>query len=276
MCAPSPPDPPDYRGAAEEQGQANLEAARATGKLNNPNVYNPYGTQIITFDGDQPTVRQTFSPEQQALYEQSTRVKQQLGQLGEQGATALESILGRNLDLSGLPALPGGGEATRERVINAMMGRANRGFSEREDQVRSDLVAAGIRPGTEAYDREMRRIDEARNDARMQAELTAGTEAQRDFGMGMDARQRVLAEMLAGRQTPLNEITALMSGSQVSNPFAGGLGYQAGANVQAAPLFQATQALGDYNANLYNAKAGSWGNMMSGLFGGAGTAIGGL
>jgi len=43
--APSPPPAPDYRGAAQEQGVANIESARATAKLSNPNMYTPYGTQ---------------------------------------------------------------------------------------------------------------------------------------------------------------------------------------------------------------------------------------
>ena len=43
------PDPPDYAAAAVAQGKASLEAARATAKLNNPNIINPYGTQTVTY-----------------------------------------------------------------------------------------------------------------------------------------------------------------------------------------------------------------------------------
>ena len=275
MCAPSPPRPPDYAAAAREQGAANLEAAVATGQINNPNVINPYGTQRVTWQGHQPTLTQEFSPEQQALYEQSNRVKMLLGGLGEQGSIALQDILGRNLDLSGMPPQPGSGTETRQRVIDAMMGRANEQFGQREEQQRSDLVAAGIRPGTEAYDREMQRIDQARNDFRSQAELAGGTEASRDFTMDAERRRQAIAELLSERQTPLNEITALMSGSQVQNPFAGGLGYQAGAQVGAAPVFGAAQSQGQYDMDAYNARAGAYGNMMSGLFSGLGTWAGG-
>src|SRR5690348_15733569 len=49
MCAPSPPAPPDYQGAAQAQGEANAEAARIQGKINNPNVVSPYGTQQTTW-----------------------------------------------------------------------------------------------------------------------------------------------------------------------------------------------------------------------------------
>lgn len=266
MCTPSPPKPPDYAAAAKEQGQANLDAAIATGHINNPNVNNPYGTQTVTWQGDQPTLTQTFSPEQQALYEKNNQVKQLLAQLGISGAGALGDVIGKNVDLSGMPAAPGDATATRQKVIDAMMGRANEGFAQREDDTRSQLVAQGIRPGTEAFDREMTRIDQARNDARQQADLAGGAEASRDFGMDSERRRQAIAELLTGRQTPLNEITALMSGSQVSNPFAGGLGYQAGGQVGAAPVFQGAQAQGQAAMDIYGQKVGSFNNLMSGLF----------
>lgn len=47
--SPKPPPAPDYTGAAIAQGQANLEAARLTSKLSNPNVVTPYGSQTITW-----------------------------------------------------------------------------------------------------------------------------------------------------------------------------------------------------------------------------------
>jgi hypothetical protein len=47
--SPAPPPAPDYSAAAREQGQANLEAARLTARISNPNVYTPYGSQTVTF-----------------------------------------------------------------------------------------------------------------------------------------------------------------------------------------------------------------------------------
>jgi len=56
------PAAPDYAGAAVAQGAANLESARATAKLSNPNMYTPYGTSLVSYEGDVPTVRQTLTP----------------------------------------------------------------------------------------------------------------------------------------------------------------------------------------------------------------------
>lgn len=46
---PSAPPPPDYTGAAQAQGQANLEAARLQARLANPNISGPLGGQKVTY-----------------------------------------------------------------------------------------------------------------------------------------------------------------------------------------------------------------------------------
>lgn len=366
FSTPSPPPAPDYAAAATAQGAANEAAARTSGRMNNPNVYGPTGSQTVTWEGDQPTIRQNLSPQEQAIFdaEQGNRLGMQ--GLAGQGLESLGGLIGTGIDLSGapragtafrpgatgmsaldprslsaapsaftgatgLPDRPGTAEDMRTQVINAMMGRSNEGFAQREDQVNSDLVARGIRPGTEAYAREMERIDQARNDARQQAELGADemvsnafqrdlanrnaafgeqiTEADMMFGQGMDLRglgaqeqaQRFgqqgqmaelqaalqaqgfgqqnqlraqdIAEMLMQRQTPLNEITALMSGSQVNSPFQMP-GASQNSQVAPAPIFGATQAQGAWDQNAYNQRVGSRNNMLGGLFG-IGSALAG-
>lgn len=265
--APSPPPAPDYAGAAREQGAANKEAAIASSRLNNPNVVNPYGAQTWTEGAapeDRPTLTQTFSPEQQALFAQTNRIKQLLGGLGETGAGALGDVIGKNLDLTGAPGV-GGYDATRSRVYDALMSRTNEDYARQQDSANSDLIAAGIRPGTRAYQDRMQAIERSRTDARNQAELTAGNQASQAFGIDTQRRKDAIAELLAQRQTPLNEISALMTGSQVSNPFAVP-GAAQNANVQAAPLYNAALQQAGYNTDVYNANQANKANMMSGLF----------
>lgn len=276
MCSPSPPPAPDYAGAATAQGIANKEAAVASSRLNNPNVVNPYGTQTWQEGAtaeDRPTLTQTFSPEQQALYESSMQTKGLLGELGTQGATALQGIIGNSLDLSGAPAAPGSAEQTRQGAYDAIMSRVNEDTTGQRDQRNSELIAAGIRPGTKAYDDAQNQISRQYNDARQQAILASGQEGQRDFNMDTQRRKDAVAELLMGRQTPLNEINALMSGSQVSNPFAVP-GAAQNANVAPAPLFGAAQAQYGADMNRYNAEAAQNSAMMSGLFSLGGAAMG--
>ena len=47
--SPKPPPAPDYAGAAAQQGQANLDAARLTARISNPNIQTPLGGQRVTF-----------------------------------------------------------------------------------------------------------------------------------------------------------------------------------------------------------------------------------
>lgn len=311
-------------------------------------------------NGTQPTITQTLSPEQQRIYDQQTANQIGLGGVAAQGISSLGGLIGKPIDLSSapglptafspssrgmpvplnsrglpgmpqpfqaptnLPGMPGSSDQVRQRVIDAMMGRANKDFAQREDQTNSDLIARGLRPGTEAYAREMERIDQARNDARSQAEIAGGDAAaqahamdlanrqqgqgeaiansalsytqgmgirgqavgeqaqqfeqggkvaqltqqqqQQQYQQQQELRRQVINELLAQRQTPLNEITALMSGSQVSNPFSMP-GYAQNGSVAPPPLFGAATAQSQWDADRYNAGVGSSNSLLSGLFG---------
>lgn len=87
---------------------------------------------------------------------------------------------------------------------------------------------------------------------------------------GNTAVQQALAQQLQLRNQPLNEITALMSGSQIQNPQFQGY---SGANVAAAPVFQGAQAAGQQATDIYgqqmagyNAGMGALGSAAGGLF----------
>jgi hypothetical protein len=233
----------------------------------------PTQEQFMTRVGEQPTITQQFSPEQQALFEQSNRIKGLLGGLGEQGARSLQGVVGTPIDFAGLPTAPGDQTGTRDAVINAMMGRVNEDFGRTQEQTNADLVAAGIRPGSKAYSDRMFQLERSRNDARQQAILAGGQEASREFGLQTQRRKDAIAEYLSKRQTPLNEIAALMSGSQVQNPFAIP-GYAQNQQVAPPPVFGATTAGGNYATDLYNAQAANQGALMSGLFGLGGAGLG--
>ena len=64
--SPSPPPAPDYAGAAAAQGAANLETAQAQGRMNNPNVIGPLGSQTVTWGA--PTFDQAAYDRAMAAY----------------------------------------------------------------------------------------------------------------------------------------------------------------------------------------------------------------
>ena len=350
---------PNYTAAAKEQGTANLQAQQQSIVGQNPNVTNPYGTQTVTWTTDEqgnktPNLNQTFSPEQQSLYDKETRTQGLLADLAGQGAAAAGGIVGSRMDLSGAPqasttdfasgapslrgtdfasgapslrgtdfttgapTAPSDYNSTRKSVTDAMMSRANEDYAQQSDRSNSDLIAAGIRPGSKAYADRQQMIERSRNDARSRAEIAGGdaaaqaygvdaarrsqavgenadmfgasqaarqqaisenagqfgasqtarqqaiSEKAAQFGATSEARRQAISELLTGRQTPLNEITALMSGSQVNNPFS--MPGYTGAGVAAPDVYG---AVGDtYQAQLARANAKNAGisNAMSGLF----------
>jgi len=79
---------------------------------------------------------------------------------------------------------------------------------------------------------------------------------------GNTAQQQSLDQQLALRNQPLNQITGLMSGSQIQMPQF--QGYQ-GANVAAAPIYQATQDAFQGQMDQYGIRQQAKNNMMSGL-----------
>lgn len=88
----------------------------------------------------------------------------------------------------------------------------------------------------------------------MSAQINAGGEQSRLFGLESAARDKAIQEQAFLRSLPLNEINALRSGAQVQMPqFAG----QGGANVGQTPIFNAAQQQSQYNQGLYNQEAAS-------------------
>ena len=287
---PAAPATPDYRGAAVEQGAANLEAARATARLSNPNTYTPYGTQLVSYDGDIPTIRQTLTPTAQKTLEAQQGVELSLANLGSKGAQTASGVLDKpfsfggpdvqtSLDLSGIAKMPVNAGMTGQEAI---MSRLNPSLARQRTTTETNLINQGLRPGSEAYDNAIRSLGEQETDARTQAvlqglNLDIGAN-QQGFGQqleagkfGNTAQQQALAEAIQLRQLPLNEITALMSGSQIQNPQ---FGAYSGATVNAAPIFAGAQAQGQFDANTYNQQVSQANAQTAGMYSLGGAALG--
>jgi hypothetical protein len=288
--APAAPPAPDYRGAAIEQGAANLEAARATARLSNPNTYTPYGTQLVSYDGDIPTIRQTLTPTAQKTLEAQQGVELSLANLGSKGAQTASNVLDKpfsfggpnvqtSLDLSNVAKMPVNAGMTGQEAI---MSRLEPSLARQRTSTETNLINQGLRPGTEAYDNAIRSLGEQETDARTQAvlqglNLDIGAN-QQGFGQALEAgkfgntaQQQMLAQAIQGRQMPLNEITALMSGSQIQNPQ---FGAYSGSTVQPAPIFAGTQAQGAFDQNNYNQQVSQANAATAGLYSLGGAALG--
>ena len=280
--APSPPPAPDYVGAAKAQGVENLEAARATAKLGNPNVYSPYGNQTVTYEGDIPTVTQTLTPQAQETLNAQQRVQTSLANLGQQGVQTAQNVMGTPfqfggpsvqtaLDTSQIAKMPVNAGTTGQEAI---MSRLEPSLAKNRVSTETQLINQGLRPGTEAYDNAINLLSQQENDARTQAvlqglglDISANTQGFNQALQGGQfantAQQQALAQAIQERQMPLNEVNALVEGSQIQNPQFGA--YQ-GSNVAPAPIANATTLQGQFDQNTYNQNVGSYNQQLAGLY----------
>jgi hypothetical protein len=284
------PPTPDYRGAAIEQGAANLESARATAKLSNPNIYTPYGTSLVSYEGDVPTVRQTLTPTAQRSLEAQQNVDLALSNLAQKGTGIASGVLDKpfsfsgpavqtSLDLSNVAKMPVNAGMTGQEAI---MARLEPSLAKQRVSTETQLINQGLRPGSEAYNNAINLLGEQETDARTQAVLqglnldiganTQGyNQALQSGQFGNIAQQQALAQAIQQRQMPLNEINALTSSAQIENPQ-----FQSytGANVAATPVFAGAQAQGAFEQNKYNQQVAQSNAMTQGLFSLAGAGAG--
>lgn len=302
MGKPSPPPPPDYAAAAKAQGVANQQAAQQTAVLSNPNIISPYGTQTVTYDvaggyggTPQPTITQTLTPEAQAALSAQQGVQRSLADLAQQGIGTVQGVMGKpfqyqgpgiqtSLDMSGVPKAPVAPGTTGQQAI---MARLQPQLEMRSNALRQNLANQGITPGSEAWNNAMREESQSQNDLLSQAALqgigldtaaqqNAYNQALQSAQFGNTAAAQALQQQLGLYNVPLNQITALMSGSQIQAPQF--QQYTGGGQIGAAPLAQAAANQGNYNTAAYNAQMQGYGGLLGGLgsIAGAGLAPGGF
>lgn len=257
MSKPKAPPAPDYAGAAIAQGAANIDAARATSRLSNPEWDNAEGSRRIQYgiDGDPDRVRiiDQMSPVAAQQYGIQQGINTNLLNTASAGLNRVSQQMATPFNMSRIPSVDTRNEATRQAVAQALMGRLQPQFDKDDNSARTRLANQGITQGSEAWNDEMNRLTQAKNDAMMQAQMQAGGEASRMFGDQSAARQQAIQEQAYLRNLPLSEINALRTGSTPNMPQFQGFG---GSQVHAAPLLQGTQ-LGEQAAiDRYNAKVG--------------------
>lgn len=304
MGGKSGPEPPDYRGAAEEQSGASKEIAIGQQYAERPDVKTPWGTQswesssVVDPTTGKPVTKwnQTIAldPTQQAALDdqmalQAGRSDAALGLLGQATGSLKDPI-----DTSGLPGRetvaagqlpttafdfgPGIDSGYRQKAQDATWQLQKPMLDERRSDTENKLANMGFARGSEAWDREMRGVDDAENRAMLEAinsgraeagldlgaqqqafgqglsEANFGNTAAKDqFGMETSAagfntaqREGALKEQQQLRSLPLNELTALLNGQQVQPfSFGGATGGAGGGGATAPNYLQAASQQGN-------------------------------
>lgn len=263
--APTPPDPKDTSAA---QTGTSVATAITNSMLGNVNRVGADGSTLTygqsgdyrftdpytgkTYNLPTFTATEKLSPAAQAAFDANMQAKTNIANIGRDQSARIGSLLGTPVDLSN--------DAVEGRLMDLGRSRLDPALSRRKEDLRTTLSQQGIKEGSEAFDRAMSRNAESENDAYNQLLLTG--------------RGQAVQEALTTRNQPINEITALLSGSQVSQP-----NYQVN---QPSPI-PTTDNAGLINQN-YNQRLGIWQQdqaqrqqLMGGLFGlGAGALSGGF
>jgi hypothetical protein len=209
MDNPSPPPAPDPVATANAQQNLNQNTATTQQLLNMTNQVTPEGsltynqTGSNTFTGadgktytvPQFTATQTLSPANQQLFDLNNTSKLNLGQAGVTATGKINDILGSSFN---------GDKATEDKLDALAAARLDPQFAKEQAALQTQLSNQGIKIGSAAYNDAMTQFGQNKNDAYNQLYL--------------NGNQQAFNQALTERNQPLNEITALMSGSQVSNP----------------------------------------------------------
>lgn len=257
MGAPKAPAAADPKVTAAAQTGMNIDTAQANMLTNAVNKVDAYGNRTTysqdgfrTFtnaDGKQVSIpilteTQTLSPEQQRLLDLNNQTEGNIAQIGVDQSKRIGDLLSSPVNLNN--------EAVEGRLMDLGTRRLNPQFARDEEALRTRLINSGIRQGSAAWNAEMDSFGQRKNDAMNQLLLSG--------------RGQAVNEILTERNQPINEISALMSGSQVQAPAPVNTPQAQVAGVDYTGLVR-----DKYNADMaaYNAKMASrnslWGNIGS-------------
>jgi hypothetical protein len=154
------------------------------------------------------------------------------------------------------------GDQARQAIFDSILQGGN--AAQQEQAMR--LGAAGLWNTTREQDADLLARQTGFNNQATQQDIQ---NAFANAALTNASRAQGLSEATALRQMPLNEIMAMLGGSQVNQP-----NFQpvTGTNIQPAPIFQGAQATGAQDQANYAQQMGAWNNMISGLAGIGGTA----
>lgn len=262
-----PPAPPDPKATAGAQTSTNIGTAIANNTMGMVDQITPDGSLTNTVSGymdwtdpNTGTVHKIprylqetkLSDTGQAIKGQTDQTQLNMAQTGAQQSGFLKDYLGEiwNPDTS----------AIEGRISELGSQRLDPRFAQEEDKLRTRLANQGVTAGSEAWNREMSGFGQTKNDAYN--------------SLALQGRGQAFGELQTQRNQPINEIAALLSGSQVNNPNVSMMQPQGAATTDVAGLINANynQRLGNWQTQQANRQS-----LMGGLFGlGAGALTGGL
>lgn len=207
--APAPPDP---RETSKAQTDISVATALANAALGNVNQVGADGSTLkydqtgsytyrapytgVSYDLPALTATQSLSKPAQRIYDTNQKTQQNFADIGNQQSEFLRDYMGEpwQADTSDIES----------RLFDLGSRTLDPKFANQRADLQTQLSNQGIKLGSAAYDRAMSEMQEGQNSAYND--------------LALRGRGQAFQELQAQRNQPINEISALMSGSQVSMP----------------------------------------------------------
>ncbi len=244
----STPKAPDPKETAAAQSGMNRDTALTQQQINMVNQVGPDGTLTYTKNGESSfvdsngktvttptyTATTTLSKPQQAIKAQTDAASLNLGTIANERSNFLKDYLSKPFEVN---------SATEQKLYDLGASRLDPRFASEEESLRSRLANQGVVEGSQAWNDAFSTFGQSKNDAYN--------------SLALNGRQQAFQEASYERSQPLNEISALLSGSQVQ-------GYQ--------PINTPTASVGgvDYTGlvnNKYQSDLNRSQSAMGGIFG---------
>lgn len=201
----------------------------------------PTGKQISV---PQFTANTTLSPSQQAIFDKTQAAQTNLAGLAENQSGMLKDYLSKPFEFNNQDAADWAFDMGKGRILPQQKLDT--------EALQRQLLQRGLRPGTEQYEAEMTRLGQNQGDQLNQ--------------LALQGRSQAFNEAAYTRSAPINEITSLLSGSQVTQP---GSTFASTPQTQVGGVDYSSLVNQNYQSQLQQSNA-----QMGGMFG-LGGALGG-
>ena len=259
--APAPPNPVDVSKAqtgssvATALANTNLQNVNRVGADGSTLTYNQTGSSAftdpytgVTYQLPQFTATERLSAPAQAIYDTRQGAEQNL-------ATAARNQSGNVVNSMSQPWNPDTA-AIERRIFELGSSTLNPMFERQRGDLETRLSNQGIKLGSAAYDRALNEQGNTQNQAYNQ--------------LALQGRGQAFGELQSIRNQPLNELSALLSGSQVAMP---NYGVNTPAGIPTTDNAGLIQANYGQQMQNWQTDRNSWDNTVGGLFGLGSAAI---
>ena len=208
----SAPDPPDPYAVSAAQTQSNKETASYNAALNRVSTYTPYGDLVYSQTGTDSTGAPTYRSDVSltpATQHQLDTQQQQNSAIADLGL-GLTNKVGNSINQP-LSDQAQSNTAARDAYYAKQTAYLDPQYKNMQSDLDSSLANKGVIQNSDAYNRAQEELGRQRTQAYSDASNTA-------IGQGQTAQQQALANEITLQNQPMNQLSALRSGTQIQNP----------------------------------------------------------